>query len=217
MRHECSPNEENDCTQLLGPSSGCSNETARWRILAISGSLRSGSSNAKLLRAAAALARGDVSVLIYTGLSFIPPFNPDLDRQPAPPAVADLRFRLRECDAVVISSPEYSHGIPGVLKNALDWVVSSGELYGKPVGLFNASPRATFAQAALNETLGVMGANIITEACIMVPLSGAQGDEQTVISDAVTATRIREALVVVVNASRINFPETSNTALKRIE
>lgn len=184
------------------------------RVLAIPGSLRKESSNAQLLRATAALARGDASVSVYSGLSSIPPFNPDFDAEPVSPAVGDLRFRLGECDAVVISSPEYAHGIPGVLKNALDWIVSSGELYGKPVALFNASPRATFAQAALTETLGVMGARIITEACITVPLSGAQ--EEDMISDGVTAARIREALVVVVNASRINFPENSTT-LKEIE
>jgi chromate reductase, NAD(P)H dehydrogenase (quinone) len=129
------------------------------RILAISGSLRAASSNTILLNAAAALAPENVEVIVYRGLADIPPFNPDIDNDPGPPAVRDFRVQLRKSSGVVISSPEYAHGVPGVLKNALDWLVRSGELYEKPVALFNTSPRATFAQESLTATLKVMTAN----------------------------------------------------------
>ena len=98
------------------------------RILAISGSLRTGSSNTMLLRAAVALAPQAFEVSVYDGLATLPHFNPDQDNEAAPPPVVDFRSQLHASDGVLISSPEYAHGVPGVLKNALDWVVASGEL-----------------------------------------------------------------------------------------
>ena len=98
------------------------------RVLAISGSLRRLSSNTALVGAVARLAPEIVEVSIYRGLADLPPFNPDIDDDRLPAAVATFRGRLQACDAVLISSPEYAHGVPGVLKNALDWVVGSGEL-----------------------------------------------------------------------------------------
>jgi len=138
------------------------------RILAISGSLRLASSNTALLRAAATLAPEGVEITLYGGLGNLPHFNPDLEGT-GPPSVMDFRTRLQVSDGVLISSPEYAHGVPGVLKNALDWLVGSGEFVGKPVALLNASPRATYAQASLAETITVMSARIVDEASITMP------------------------------------------------
>src|SRR5437868_5642473 len=104
-------------------------------VVAISGSLRAGSSNAALLRAAAALAPTGMTITFYAGLDTLPPFNPDLDAEGAvPPApVAALRATLAGARGFLICSPEYAHGVPGALKNALDWVVSSGEFTDKPI------------------------------------------------------------------------------------
>lgn len=138
------------------------------KIVAISGSLRAQSSNAALLRAAARLA----PVTIYEGLATLPPFNPDLDEEGVtpPPEVAELRQLLIEADAVLISSPEYAHGVPGVLKNMLDWLVSVGALERKRVALLNASPAGgTYAQASLLETLRTMNWNVVLEASRMEP------------------------------------------------
>jgi NAD(P)H-dependent FMN reductase len=129
------------------------------KIVAISGSLRKNSSNAALLRAAVRVAPPGVDLVLYDGLGDLPHFNPDLDEEGStPPApVAALRSLLIDADAIVISSPEYAHGVPGVLKNMLDWLVSTGELVGKPVALWNASPpRGAYAQASLLETLRTM-------------------------------------------------------------
>jgi len=123
------------------------------QILAISGSLRAASANTNLLKAAAAMAPEEVTLSLYDGLGDLPPFNPDVDKDPLHAAVAEFRSQLRQSAGVVFSTPEYAHGVPGVLKNALDWVVASGELYSKPVALFSASPRAGYAQASLVETL----------------------------------------------------------------
>lgn len=126
------------------------------KIIAICGSLRAQSSNLALLRAAATIA---AEVEIYEGLASLPHFNPDDDVEGATPpaAVAELRAMLAEADGILISSPEYAHGVPGSLKNALDWLVSDGALVDKPVALINASPvGGEFARDSLVETLRTM-------------------------------------------------------------
>jgi len=134
------------------------------RALAISGSLRERSSNSALLRALAGLATADFEVSFYEGLSQIPPFNPDLDDSSEHSPVNALRAAIRKSDVVIFSAPEYAHGIPGLLKNALDWIVSSGELSRKRVVLLNASARGVFAQAALREVLKTMDAIFLASA-----------------------------------------------------
>lgn len=167
------------------------------RLLAISGSLRAASSNTTLLRAATALAPEGVEIFIYGGLGDLPHFNPDLDGENALPPVADFRSRLAASDGVLVSSPEYAHGVPGVLKNALDWVVSTGEFMGKPVALINASPRAIHAQASLTETLTVMMADIVAEASIALPHAGKQLDEAGIISDPEVSAALRASIVAL--------------------
>jgi NAD(P)H-dependent FMN reductase len=142
------------------------------RVLAISGSLRRSSSNTALVGAAAQLVPDAVDVSICRELAELPHFNPDLDGDRAPATVTRFRAQLQACDAVLISSPEYAHGVPGVLKNALDWVVGSGELIDKPIAVINASARATHAWTSLRDTLTVMWARVIVPASITIPLDG---------------------------------------------
>jgi NAD(P)H-dependent FMN reductase len=135
------------------------------RVLAISGSLSAASSNTALLRAAAGVAPAGVEVELYDGLGGLPHFNPDLDRDlddpRLPEAVRELRSRVGAADALLISSPEYAHGVPGSLKNALDWLVGGSEMPGMPVALVNASSHAVHAQAALAETLRTVSAALV--------------------------------------------------------
>jgi len=164
------------------------------QILAISGSLRSASTNTILLNAARTLTPKNMELLVYSGLGDLPHFNPDLDVDPAPLAVAKLRSGLRQSAGVIFSSPEYAHGVPGVLKNALDWLVASGELYEKPVALFSASPRGTYAQASLTETLSVMMARIVVQACITVSLLGKNLHESDIIAEPEMSSTVSSAL-----------------------
>jgi chromate reductase, NAD(P)H dehydrogenase (quinone) len=140
------------------------------RILAISGSLRSRSSNTAVLRVAQSLAPSDVEIILYEGLATLPHFNPDLDDDNPPPSVRELRSEVGLADGLLISSPEYAHGVPGSLKNALDWLVASVEFPGKAVALLNASPRATHAHSQLAETLMTMAARLIPEASVSLTL-----------------------------------------------
>jgi NAD(P)H-dependent FMN reductase len=157
----------------------------RPTILAISGSLQAKSSNGALLNAIAEMIgeRGDVQV--SRALQFLPPFNPDLEAHAPPREALDWGAELAAADAVVIATPEYAFGIPGALKNALDWVVGSGEFVHKRVALIGASPLATganYALEALERTIRVMTADVI--ASLSVPFVRAKIDETGAITDA---------------------------------
>ena len=160
------------------------------RLLAISGSLRALSSNTALLRVAAEVAPSDVTISMYDGLAALPHFNPDDDGDPPPPTVADLRERVGAADGLLICSPEYAHGVPGSLKNALDWLVRSVEFPFKPVALINASSMATHAQASLAETLSLMNARLVTEACVTISVTR----NDVGLTGGIESERIREAV-----------------------
>jgi len=169
------------------------------RILAISGSLRQVSSNTALLQAAIALSPKNVEMKLYGGLGDLPHFNPDLEPM-EPSSVRDLRQQISWADGLVISSPEYAHGVPGVLKNALDWLVSGEEFVGKPIALFNASPRAIHAQASLTEIVKTMSGKIIPEASITVSLLGKNLDAAGIIADSEISSKLQSAIVVFATA-----------------
>jgi chromate reductase, NAD(P)H dehydrogenase (quinone) len=173
----------------------------RVRFLAISGSLRAASSNTALIAALADLAPPGVAIDVYRRLADLPHFNPDVDEAGAPPPVLHLRTCLRACDGLVISSPEYAHGVSGSLKNALDWVVASGELRQKAVAIMNVSPRATHAQASLVEILTTMDARVIAEASIPVPLLGRKLDAAGILADPELASAVRGALEALAGAA----------------
>jgi NAD(P)H-dependent FMN reductase len=172
------------------------------RLLAISGSLRAVSSNRALLEAAATLAPDGVEIVLYDGIGALPHFNPDIADEDAAASVQSFRAALGASDGAIFSTPEYAHGLPGVLKNALDWVVGSSELVEKPVALFNASPRSTYAVASLTETLTVMSARVIGEASVTVQLAGRALPEGGIAADAELAGILREAIAAFVKAVR---------------
>jgi chromate reductase len=171
------------------------------KIIGISGSLRTVSLSTALLNAAATLAPRYVKLVVYDGIGNLPHFNPELDKEPVPPAVLDFRSQLNSSGGVVISTPEYAHGIPGALKNALDWLLASGELYEKPVALFSPSPYARFAHASLIETLTVMMARLIPDAFINVsPRWGSENGELHITSNVGLLTRVERALTTFAKA-----------------
>ncbi|HEY9382149.1 MAG TPA: NADPH-dependent FMN reductase [Gemmatimonadales bacterium] len=164
------------------------------KFLAVSGSLRQASANTELLRAAALLAPPGLLIIPLDGLGELPPFNPDLDTDLPPPAVRVLRERIGAADGLLISSPEYAHGVPGVLKNALDWLVGGSEIVGKPIGLLNASPRAVHAQESLAEILRTMAAEVVPAARVSVPLLGRNLAAAAIAADPELARVVRGAL-----------------------
>ena len=146
------------------------------RLLTISGSLRAASSNTAVLDAVALVAPPGLTIVRYAGLGDLPHFNPDAEMAGPPPEVLALRRLVGEADGLLLSSPEYAHGIAGSFKNGLDWLVGSLEFPGKPVGIINAAPRATHAEAQLREILTTMSAVLIADAMLTLPIQGSRLD-----------------------------------------
>jgi len=145
------------------------------RVLALSGSLRAGSHSTSLLRHAAARAGEELDLILYDGLRDIPPFDEDLEGEAAHVApVERLKQALRDADAVLIATPEYNGSVPGVLKNALDWVsrpFDTNPLRGKHVAVISASTGSfggLWAQNDLRRILGTLGARVLDQS-VTVP------------------------------------------------
>jgi chromate reductase, NAD(P)H dehydrogenase (quinone) len=169
------------------------------RILGISGSLRRGSHNTNLLRAAAELLPPGVELGVFDGLRELPLYDADRDAQPADPAVARLREAIASADGVLVATPEYNGSIPGVLKNALDWAsrpFPDSALRGKPVAVIGASTGlfgAVWAQAETRKVLGTIGADVVDHELPVGQADTAFGDngelveseQQAVLSDLV--------------------------------
>jgi len=137
------------------------------KVLGVTGSLRPGSHNRKLLLAAGELLPDDVEFELWEGLKAVPPYDEEDDVQPAPAAVARLRAAIAGADAILFATPEYNSSVPGQLKNALDWAsrpVATSVLRNKPVAVVGASVGAfgaIWAQAELRKVLGAIGARVV--------------------------------------------------------
>jgi NAD(P)H-dependent FMN reductase len=171
------------------------------RILLVSGSLRSGSSNAAVLRTVRALVPDGVEAELYERLGTLPHFNPDDDVDPLPPAVSELRAGIAAADAVLFCTPEYAGALPGSFKNLLDWTVGGGEIYGRPVAWVNASGHAAptggaNAHDSLRIVLGYTGADIVEDACVRIPVARAMVGADGLIDDG----GVRRGLTAVIEA-----------------
>ena len=166
------------------------------RLLALSGSLRSQSTNTALLAAAARLAPQDVEVKLSTLWGDLPIFNPDLEARPAHVSVLMFAEEIREADGLLISCPEYVHAVPGGFKNAIDWLVSREELVGKPIALLHASHRGDDALAALRMVLSTVSDRFSANIFERFPLIGLSPAEiTTYFDDDAQAARIRAFLL----------------------
>ncbi len=150
-------------------------------LLAISGSLRRASHNTIALNALKRLAGDKVNITIGS-IGELPLFNPDIEEPPMP-AVAHFKKLVASADGLIISSPEYAHGVSGDMKNALDRLVSGEEFIDIPVMLINTSPRASIAQEALREVIRTMSGNIIKDASVSIQLLGTSLNAEGVAAD----------------------------------
>jgi chromate reductase len=172
------------------------------RVLAISGSLRRGSHNTLLVRAAAGLLPPGAELELWDGLRDVPPYDEDEDVEPAPAAVAALRDAVAGADAVLISTPEYNHSIPGALKNALDWAsrpYATSVFRGKPVAVVGSSAGifgAVWAQAELRKVLAAMGARVV-EGDVALGQAGEKFDVDGNLLDDAARDQLRDVLVAL--------------------
>ncbi|HWD89146.1 MAG TPA: NADPH-dependent FMN reductase [Mucilaginibacter sp.] len=163
-------------------------------IFAISGSLRAGSSNHAILRYLGGLMPANINYNIYDGLANIPAFDPGLDNNDPPAAVSDLRDKVAQADAIIICTPEYAYGVPGALKNALDWTVSSGSLSGKPTALITASTGGENVHEAMIKILGALDAKLAQETILLIPFVRTKIDANGNIIDNETVERLQNVL-----------------------
>jgi NAD(P)H-dependent FMN reductase len=173
------------------------------QILAISGSLRASSSNTTILRALAGLAPPDIEVTLYHALADLPHFSPDLDGPNPPPPVEYVRGLIQKAGGVIICTPEYAYGMPGALKNLLDWTVSSGEFFDKPVATISASPGALGgekAHAALLLTLSALAAKPVEDGKLTIPLVRTKLNDQGELTDPATIQALKTMLLALAQA-----------------
>lgn len=163
------------------------------RIMALSGSLRSGSLKTAILEAVEILAPPPWDIRIFRGLGGLPPFNPDLeDRLPA--AVYGFRQEAASADALLIACPEYAGGIPGAFKNALDWLVGCERFDSRPVMLLNVSPHAVEAEAALRLVLRTMSAPVMEPASRRIPVRDRKATAASLAADPAVRRSLLEGL-----------------------
>jgi len=168
-------------------------------IFGISGSLRKNSSNHTILEYFRSRIPGDINYIVYDELSTIPAFDPGLDDDNPPAAVVDLRNQLTEADAIIICTPEYAFGVPGSLKNALDWTVSSGSFSGKPTALITASTGGEHAHEAMIKILGAIDAKLTLETTLLIPFIRTKIDGEGNISDQNTADKLKAVSSALMN------------------
>jgi NAD(P)H-dependent FMN reductase len=153
-----------------------------------------------LLHAAVEAAPEGVELSIYEDLGKLPIFSPDLT-EALPPEAQALRTRLAAADGLLIASPEYAHGVPGGMKNALDWIVGWGEFADKPVAFFSTSEYGEHAKASLDEILRTMSARLVPEAGLTLHLRGKKPDEASqVLALATNQAALRLALAAFARA-----------------
>lgn len=173
-------------------------------ILAIGGSLKADSNTGALLAAAARLLPEGASLTIFDRLREVPPFDPGAA---ADAAVEALRGAIAGSDAVLIATPEYAYGTPGTLKNALDWLVGSGELNERPTAVLSSSPNSSGglrAQQQVVQTLVALNAALVD--AMAVPFVGLKLGPAREVADAHTRRRLEVLLTGLCEAARERGP-----------
>ncbi len=177
-------------------------------ILAISGSLRKNSSKTAILKSMETWTEFNIDFKIYEGIGMLPHFNPEMEEGTI--VVNEFRKYLKEADGVIICTPEYAFGVPGVLKNALDWLVSSGELNEKPVMAISASPLPSGgdrALASLMHTLSALGTRMDEKSSLGIPAISKKINEAGRLDDSETIQKLQSLLRNLLKLIDTNEPE----------
>lgn len=172
--------------------------TSKKKIIAIPGSTRIHSTHLNFIKAIAELADDKFDIIIFDGIATLPHFNPDLDNNDPPQEITGFRNQLRNADGILICTPEYAMGVPGTLKNAIDWTVSSMEFSHKPTALITASSMGQKGHASLLETLKIIEAKITVETQLLVSYAKTKISREHKITDEKTLIEIK-ALIEAFN------------------
>ncbi len=173
-----------------------------FKILALSGSLRQGSTNKALLEAAKLLAPKNLELVVWNEQHHLPQFTPDLETEP-PQEVQKFRILVGDADGLLIACPEYVRGVPGSFKNALDWLVGGETFVNKRFARWNASPRAFEAQRSLRLVLETMSGICVEKAELALPLIKQEVTADTIASNGEWSSKIKLALMNFVQAIQL--------------
>ena len=165
------------------------------KILAVSGGLRPTSTNALLVKEIQKWVPANVALTIYQGLAMLPAFD---DSMEVSESILDWRRQLAEADGVLICSPEYAFGVPGALKNAIDWTVSSSELVNKPLVLITAASSGDKAHAAWLQIFSALSADIPAGGALLIPFIRTKFNEKGEVSDVATKEAILNTLQILI-------------------
>lgn len=168
--------------------------TKKKKIIAISGSIRASSTNLNLIKAIAELTKDIFDITIYNSIAEIPHFNPDLDTENPPAKVTEFRNELKKHDGILICTPEYAMGVPGTLKNAIDWTVSSMEFSHKPTALITASSVGQKGHESLLETLKIIEAKITNTTQLLIPFAKTRISNDCKITDEKTLQEVNSLI-----------------------
>jgi len=170
------------------------------KILAISGSIRKNSYNTALLNAVSKLSADNINITVFDTIKDIPIFDPEIDEDSYPKEVNHLMSKIRNSDGVIFSTPEYAHGITGVLKNALDWLVSTDALILKPVVVTSVSTSGlggVRSHGPLVLILSAMNSNVVVDGSLNVPYAKQKFDKNLNLIDNITKEAINVSLMAL--------------------
>jgi len=153
------------------------------KVIAICGSTRQNSTNHSLIKAIVDLSAESLDITIYNAIANLPQFNPDNDGENVADEVADFRQQVNNAEGIIICTPEYAHGVPGTLKNAIDWTISSSQFPHKPTMLITASTDGRFGHKALLETLRAIEAKDIENLQLVISFAKTKITKESKITD----------------------------------
>jgi len=168
---------------------------SKKKVVAISGSTRQNSTNDGLIKAIADLSAENIDITVFNGIASLPQFNPDNDGDNVAPEVSGFRQLLNNADGIIICTPEYAHGVPGALKNAIDWTISSSEFPHKPTMLMTASTDGKYGHKALLETLKVIEAKNVENLQLVISFVKTKISADGKITDEKTLAEVKRLIV----------------------
>ena len=168
------------------------------KVIAICGSTRQNSINHSLIKAIADLSAENLDITIFDGITNLPQFNPDNDGENVADEVADFRQQANAAEGIIICTPEYAHGVPGTLKNAIDWTISSSQFPHKPTMLITASTDGTFGHKALLETLKAIEAKNIDNLQLVISFAKTKINNENQITDDKTLYEVQALLATFI-------------------
>lgn len=171
-------------------------------ILAIQGSTRQNATSNLLIKAIARLYESQLTIIVYNQIASLPHFNPDDDHEKVANEVLEFRKQIQQADGVLICTPEYAHGVPGTLKNAIDWTVSSADLYQKPTALITASTDGSFGHTAMLEILKAIGAQSAAHLNLCISFIKTKVSNEGEITHAETLALVRQLMNGLVESTR---------------